>query len=326
MSKNTIAIRPYIEGQAENMGLEDYNMVVFEGTKHMEQLTCIERNGEIHYITGLNEFAPEVQMIKDTNKKEARIKAIRTAVSELERELGFNEVDPKDKNFWEKVKTLHPKNKQFWEKISIAAGNSAEFLDASKAEHKLLIHAIEAGGFSMIAKSYEDAKTMQKPPKFYLDKQIETAGIKVELKKLKNKAISLLDELSEKQPKKLFYIVKLLDVYSPQYKNSTPEDNIYEVIDEILSGKGVSKDNNVRKGLNSFIELTEQSIEDLKIKCLVKDAMSLKKITTKADKNLYYSNTFIGRNSEDALEFFKDPSNDDLLTKIDEEIEEFWNT
>ena len=38
-------------------------------------------------------------------------------------------------------------------------------------DDRIKFYAIEAGGFDIVAKSYEDAKTKPKPPKFYLDKE-----------------------------------------------------------------------------------------------------------------------------------------------------------
>ena len=69
------------------MGLEKYGMTLFDGVFHEEQLACIEVNGIKRYLTGLNEFAPEIKLIKDPDAKAARIKEIRTVVSQLEQDL-----------------------------------------------------------------------------------------------------------------------------------------------------------------------------------------------------------------------------------------------
>ena len=72
-----IQIKPYIDPNTENMGLEYYSMVVFPGVTHQEQLAALERNGVVRYVTGLDEFATEVQNIPDNSQREAVIKNIR---------------------------------------------------------------------------------------------------------------------------------------------------------------------------------------------------------------------------------------------------------
>ena len=67
---HAIAIRPYFDSAKENMGLEKYNMTLFDGVWHHESLACLERNGVARYVTGLNEFAPEVKMLSPEKKKE----------------------------------------------------------------------------------------------------------------------------------------------------------------------------------------------------------------------------------------------------------------
>ena len=79
---NKISVRPYTEKKTSNMGLEKYDMVVFEGVVHEEPLACLEEHGVRRYLTGLNEFAPEVKMLPD-DEREAKVKQIRETVSQF---------------------------------------------------------------------------------------------------------------------------------------------------------------------------------------------------------------------------------------------------
>ena len=168
-----ISIKPLINPESDNMGLQDYNLVVFPGTFQEEQLACLEKNGIKRYITGLNEFAPEVKNIKDAEQREAVIKDIRETVAQLEKELASNIISPDDPDFWTKVKLLKPDNDEFWSKISVRCGNEPLFLNPKNDPFDLIkLKAIEAGAFSIVAKSWEDAQAMAKPPKFYLDKTV----------------------------------------------------------------------------------------------------------------------------------------------------------
>ena len=125
-------------------------------------------------------------------KKSAKQKAkeIRNIVASLERDLAANIIDVNSNTFWNEVKLLRPDNSEFWDKIELSAGNDTTFLDPSKNPYDMIkLFAIGAGGFSMVAKSYEAAQAMAKPPKFYLDKYEETVTTKNATKKLRNKSI-----------------------------------------------------------------------------------------------------------------------------------------
>jgi len=323
--KSKIAIRPFFDPKVDNMGLQNYGLALFDNVFHEEQIACLEINGIKRYLTGLNEFAPELYDLSP-EEREAKIKQIRIIVSQLEKQLNSNVVDPEDKEFWNKVKLLKPDNSEFWDKIKLRCGNEPVFLDPSLDPYDLIkLYAIENKGFSMIAKSLEEAKSMNKPPKFYLDKLEETASTNTELKKLRNKAAAELHKLFDKNQNKLFYIAKILDINSAQYKKSTPNDIIYDNMDKYISGELVTKDK--KKTAETFLEVCKLDMENLKIRALVKDAIYYKMIATKADGFIYHlsSATMIGRNSNDAVEFFKNPLNEQILIDVQTQVEKFWN-
>ena len=90
------------------------------------------------------------------DEKESKIKEIRSIVSELEKDLAANYIDPTDKEFWNKVKLLRPDNHEFWEKIVLRVGNEPTFLEPKTDPYDLIkLIAINAGGFSLVAKSYD---------------------------------------------------------------------------------------------------------------------------------------------------------------------------
>jgi hypothetical protein len=325
IKKTSIAIRPYFDKQATNLGLEEYGMSLFDGVTHTEQIACLENNGVIRYITGLNEFAPEIKLL-GVEEKDARIKEIRYSVSELEKELAANVLDPEDKDFWNKVLLLQPNNKEFWNKIDIACGNDPVYLDPIKPFDRIKLHAIEAGGFAMIAKSFDDARSKAVPPKFYLDKEEETVMIRTEYKKLRNKAYSELQKLFDKNSTKLFYIAKVVDTNSTQYRKSTPLDLIYENMDRYISGDGA--ESNKERAAKTFIDAVNMDMETLKIKSIVRDSSFFKYIISKPDGYIYHgkSNSLLGRNVADVLEHLKNPLNEDILKELILSCEKYWNT
>lgn len=321
-----ISVKPFLDGNQENMGLENYNMSVFPGTYHEEQLAAIERNGVIRFITGLDEFAPEVQNITDEEQKAALILNIRNVVAHLEKMLATNVIEVDDPDFWNKVQLLKPNNIEFWGGITLRCGNDALYLNPAKDGYDLIkMMAIEAGGFDIISKSFEDAQAQSVPPKFYLDKEVHTVSSRTTYKKLRNQAIGILDKLSDKNFKKLLYITKVIDSNSVTYKNSTPGDVLYDVLDEYINGNGV--ETNKTKAAQNFIDVSKSDMETLKLKAIVKDASFYKIIAVKADGMIYHSatGTMLGRNVSDVVMYFKNPINEDVLSKTMVEVENYWN-
>ncbi len=325
VKKTAIAVRPYFDNSASNMGLEDYGMSLFDGVTHNEQLACLDNNGVVRYITGLNEFAPEIKLLP-TADKEARIREIRSAVAELEQELAANVIDIEDKEFWGKVTLLRPNNSEFWNKISISCGNEPLFLDPKDPYDRIKLYAIEAGGFSLVAKSLEDARAKAVPPKFYLDKEEETVMVRTEYKKLRNKALSELQKLFDKNSTKLFYIAKVVDINSTQYRKSTPNDVIYENMDNYIAGLG--GETNKERAAKTFMDTANMDMETLKIKSIVRDSVFFKYIINKADGYIYHAktNAMLGRNVSDVVEYLKNPLNEDVLADLNKACEKFWNS
>lgn len=318
-------IRPYVDKSVFNMGLERYNLALHDGTFHDEQLMCLETNGIRRYVTGLNEFAPEVKKLP-AEQQAAKIKEIRTIVAQLEKELATNMIEIDDEDFWNKVKLLRPDNDAFWGKINIRCGNEPVFLDPANNPHDLIkMCAIKAGGFSIVAPSYEWARSQHQPPKFYLDEAVETISTKTELKKMRNKAKAELQKLYDKNINKLFYAIKVLDINSIQYRKSTPNDVLYDNADTYIEGEG--SESNERKAVQSFLDVTKQDMETLKIQAIIKDAKFLNVIVAKPDGFIYHraTNILMGRGVADLTEYLKNPLNDEILSDILKHVEKQWN-
>ena len=323
--RSTIAIRPYFDSGIDNMGLQKYGLSLFEGAFHEEQLACLEINGIKRYVTGLNEFAPEVKELP-LEEQEAKIKEIRRVISYLEKSLAANVVEPEDKDFWNKITLLRPNNSELWDKIKIRVGNEAVYLEPDKDPYDLIkLYAIEAGGFSMVSKSLEEARNQNIPVKFYLDKLEETASVKTEVKKLRNKALSELQKLFDKNQNKLFYIAKVLDSNSAQYKKSTPNDIVYDNMDKYINGEAVEKDK--KKTAQRFIDTANLDMESLKIKALIKDCSYYRFISTKADGFIYETETttMLGRTSSDVAEYLRNALNEEILIRLTKKVEKYWN-
>jgi hypothetical protein len=331
MKTTAIAVRPYYDPMVSNMGLEKYNLSLWEGVFHEEQLALIEQNGQKRYVTGLNENAPEIKLLPDELRK-PRVDEIRKVVQDLERELATNPISSKVRDipdgveFWSKVKMLRPDNDALWGKISLRVGNEPLYLDPNDPYDLIKIYAIEAGGFSLVARSYEDAKSRSTPPKFYLDRYQETASTVTELKKIRNRALSELQVLFDSNPVKLMYVAKVVDGNSVQYKKSTPNDVVYNNMDKFITGEGVER--NKKRAAQEFLDTSRTDMETLKMRALVKDATFYKYIALKADGFIYHmkSNALLGRTAMDVVEFLKNPLNDQILETLMRDVEKLWNS
>jgi hypothetical protein len=306
------------------MGLEKYELALFDGIFHEEQLACLEVNGIKRYLTGLNEFAPEVKKLPE-EEREAVIREIRTIVSQLEAELAANFVEPSDKEFWNKIKLLRPDNDDFWGKITLRLGNEPFFLNPQDPHDLIKLKAIEAGGFTIVAKTLDVARKSPVPYKFYLDKFEETASIKTEVKKLRNKALAELEKLANKNVNKLMYVCKVVDPNSPQYKKSTPTDVMYDNMDKYINGETV--DNDKRKTAQRFLEISNLDMETLKIRAIIKDCTYYKLLITRGDGYIYHSesNTMLGKNPSEIAEYLKNPLHEDILVSLTKGVEKYWN-
>lgn len=323
--KSSIAIRSYFDSSITNMGLEKYGMSLFDGVMHEESLALLEVNGVKRYVTGLNEFAPEIKGLSD-EERTAKVKQIRAIVSELEKQLAANVLNVDDEHFWNKVQVCKPDNSSFWDKIYIRCGNDPVYLEPEKDPYDLIkLYAIEAGGFSMVAKSLDDARSRPTPPKFYLDKQEDTAAIVTEVKKLKAKALGELQKLFDKHQNKLFLVAKVLDPNSMQYKKTTPNDVLYNNLFEYIEGNRTEKDK--RKCAQRFLDAVGLDMETLKLRALVKDASFLKQMVTKADGFIYHlnSNTLMGKNPSECVEFLRNPLHEDILRTLQSDVEKYWS-
>ena len=317
---DAVSIRPYFNPDIENMGLEKYDMALHEGVKHTETVTCLEKNGIRRYVTGLNEFSPDIKKLSPAVRKE-KIKEIREVVSQLEKELATNIIDIKDPEFWSKVKVVRPDNDDFWEKVNVSIGNNPVYLDPKTDPYDLLkLYAIRAGGFSLVAPSLEAAKLNGKY-KFYLDERKETIQERTKVSKIRNKSLGILSNLYDTDKTKLLYITKLLDFNSTQYTESTPIDVLYEVMDSYINGDGAEK--NKAKAAKTFIKSSNIKAKDLTLQVMVKDLLAANVFTTKSDGYIYHRDTGakVSTTKEGVVEYLKNPKNDEILGNVKEEFD-----
>ena len=135
-----------------------------------------------------------------------------------------------------------------------------------------------------------------------------------------------LDKLFTKNQNKLFYVCKMVDGNPTQYKKSTPNDVMYENMDEYIHGNGA--ESSKKRAASQFLEISLLSMEELKIRALIKDSLYYRFITTKAGGWIepIDSGIRLGKSPSECLEFLKNPENEETLMSLLNKVEPYWNS
>lgn len=354
--RGTISIKPYVSGE-ENMGLEKPDeahpdgLAIMPGAYQMDRIGCDARGNIETYFTGLNEMAPEVQSITDKDRKRAKVSEIRNVVAYLEntvagnfdinRESCMDNYGTRTDDFWTKVKMFRSSapiqydgNKlrvsTYWDSVELKLSNETTKLNLTDPHDLVKFYAIEARGLSMVAPSLKVAIEEQ-GYKFYMDTPFETADIRTEFKKLRNKAGGLLDDMFDNDEARLFFTAKLctpvggseLRRGGPLY---TPKDMLYERVCKYIDGE--SEDRDKRIVLNKFIALCDMDIDELTRRAVVKDAAELHLIEPKSDGRLYYirMNVPLGKNIEEIVTYLDGTLNEPVWSSLRDDVENEWRS
>jgi hypothetical protein len=96
-------------------------------------------------------------------------------------------------------------------------------------------------------------------------------------------------------------------------------------MDRHINGEGT--EGNKERAAKGFLEAAGLDMETLKIKAIVKDSIFFKYIINKSDGHIYHTktNSLLGRNVSDVIEFLKNPLNEDILKDLNTQVEKLWN-
>jgi hypothetical protein len=298
------------------MGLENYNMSVIFGDNSAgglkEYLTYTQVGNIRKFRTGLDEKASELLKIEDDSEKNAKIESIKATKEWLNSTLGYTD------------EMLESTNFDFWSTQFIEIRTPIYELNLSKPEDLIKYYCLKARGYDQIATSYEEAKNSPKIYKFYLHEEEEVLSIQVELTKIRNKAISKITELYEEDPQKLIFVGKYTLPSSKGYKLTTITDLVYKDLDMYI--RGDISVLNLKEYPQKVLKACDLSKSDLRIICLVKDAIHYKDLYISND-NMYinkHTQTICGRNENEIIEYLKNPINNDELIRLEQVMEHRW--
>jgi hypothetical protein len=284
----------------------------------------VERGDLVMYINGLNEFADDVQKMPEGEEKQAKIEDIRKTVQELEYKFGNHQVSSyDDPNFWSTVKYMDPFNASMWEKRTLSVSNIGEVLNPKDKDDLITIKAIEGGGYSLVAPSYEEARKSSGKYRFYLDKEEITAEYTVSSTSKFFKCGTILNQLLEENPTKMFYLLKLLaQKHTSNYREKTPPKVLFEALTNYIQGNGSDKKN---VAIEKFLEYSEKSDGELKLRAYIKDAERTGVIIfSEGQYVLREKGVILGTNIESVYKFFSAPSNADIYKDLRELVNVYW--
>jgi hypothetical protein len=300
------AIVPYFDPEILNLGLEKYGWVTFPNTEIIE---FIGQDSTGRFLTGIDPFGYDLRGTVDEEERTAKVEERNNIIKRLEQVYGEGALDAR--------------NNTFWSAFSLDIKDNYRALDFSMPKDELIFHAIRAGGFEEVAPTYEEAQNSPKLYKYYLKIAEEEAAIKTQLTKITNKAKGLLTDLTEKDPKKVFYISKLLLSPNNEFRLNTPVDVLYEKLDMFIDGQIVKT--NKKETASQFLAAVKMSKEDLTLHAITIDAIFYRVLYDESGN--YYNKqteTRLGKNIKEIVEFLKNPINATELENIEARVREKW--
>ena len=97
-------------------------------------------------------------------------------------------------------------------------------------------------------------------------------------------------------------------------------------MDKYINGQ--STETSKKQAALSFTNNASDSMENLKLRTLVKDGSFYQVITNKSNGWIVESGTNVklGKSVEEVIEFFRNPVNEETYTSILEKVEKYWNS
>lgn len=268
-----IRIKPNVNPNAEMLGLEKYNEVMFPGVNHEYLIASYEIPGTniVKYMTGLDEEANYLKALPES-ERQSEIKRIRQEVATLMKMIDNEIVEIDDPAFWKKCERLKPTNDVFWKNIKLRIDNKGRFLNLDVIEDRIIYNVIKGGGFPEVARDYKTATTNYNKYKFYLDEGDAITYV-VEDKKTKAQAykelISLVEDNSSLSLHRLKYITRLTvgtmsftGVVEDKFK-----DLYFNKLEQYLETDKFSKRSKY------FVDLCNKSLQHLALASLLKDML-----------------------------------------------------
>lgn len=308
------SVRQYCDPEIPNMGMEKYNMSIFSGENgiggHKEWLGYKQVGNKRIYLTGLDTSAETIKNIEDPDIRAQKIKEIEHTIEYLEEIFGKGVLDST--------------NESFWKEHFIEIRRPVLELDLTDYKDLFIYYAIFGGGYSEIAPSFEFAKQANRVYKYYLHLDEEVADSRVEIKKLRNKATRILEDLDNEDSEKMFKVAKLLLPIEKGFTRKTPKSQIYSDLNEYIDGSYTTND--TKGAPKRFAEIANIDRSDLNLRAIVKESLYQNFIVKNVDQVFWNPQTQVtyGRNENEIIAFLSNPIHTDELSQISSRVDKVW--
>jgi hypothetical protein len=311
-----VSINHFVDPIDENMGLRDMGKAVLDGAGGRggfeESLGYKTVAGVKYYLTGLEEPSRNIEAVKDPQEKRALIKRLRQVKDILSNILG---VDLSSRNYayWSNVKPLKVRTPVY-------------SLSMTNPDDVIMYYAILGGAIDSVAPSLEVAQNSNRLYKHYLhvDKQVEK--VKIGIKRQRNKAISVLEDLYEKgETDKLLMLTKVVLPIQKGFTKKDPIDRLYNDLNDYINGINVPGSKSETPQI--FMRAAEQSLEDLTRRAVINDGVYYKMLRQNQNKEYYNTDThaILGRNISDVVAYYMDETNHQDFSNIYKRVDAIWN-
>lgn len=309
-----VSIRHFVDPESENMGLTQQNLAMIDGaggrSGFKESFGFIEKAGVKYYLTGFEEPSKNIEKVKDPDERVELIKELAKIKDELSGLLGVD---------------LSCLNYDFWRTMSFEVRTPVKSLNLSDPKDILVYFGILGGAIDSVAPSHEHALEVNKTYKHYLHIDESYEKVKIGVKRERNRAIAILEELYEAgETDKLLMLCKVVLPSTKGFTRKDPIDRLYNDLNDYIHALNVPVDKKITA--KKFIQATKEDLEILTKRAVINDAI-YNKLLRKNDKGAYYNTeTFAisGPNIAEVMAFYMNEGNHDEFTNLYKRVDTVW--
>ncbi|MCA9495454.1 MAG: hypothetical protein KC589_00795 [Nanoarchaeota archaeon] len=315
----TFKVKPFLSAEKDTIGLKEYGLKAFPGTKTIIEVPIIYDK----YLTGFDPDAFYLEQMGEKEKKKEQDN-IKAKVKEFDRKYpSFRVGDVAIQNILLPNGSYEYRSNPFYANMVLELNSDLTILNTEDPESLVKIDIIKTNAkynpHFDIAPDLRTAQESNRNYKYYIDNAETDIEHEVSAKKIINKAIGILDDLSANNKEKFILVVKFLLPTNKSYNFET-ENRLYKRADDYING--IIEGEKVKGGetfYNNFIQASEMEIDELYTKVVIKYAIltNIIRLNTKS-KEFEYSKTLqeMGKTPEEVYRFLTNPKNLEVKKEI----------
>lgn len=315
----TVIIKPYIDKEKDSIGLSELNLNAFPRTSTITEIPVIYGK----YLTGFDVNAFYLDKLDDKAKEKEK-KAIQAKVKDFNSKYPYFAVDDVEVV---KLPNGDYKANPFYRDMLLELKAELTVLNSDDPEDQIKIEIVKINAkynpdFD-VAPDLITARESNRSYKFYIANADRDVDQEVTKKKEMNKAISLLDDVSENDKERFLLIIKYL-LPANKGLNLESGNRLYKRADDYING--IVDGEKVKGGdtfYRNFIKTCDADRNELFNKVLIKYAIMTNVIRNNGKtKEFEFTKTHqeLGKTPEDIFRYLTNPKNMDLLNEIKADV------